>query len=137
MPNNLPGDLPTAIRIYPQCESHLYTLTDPFVLELDKTFKKFALITKKSLHYYSFTSLIREQRRRGMEMALYKEQIWARFELSNFPQHALLGPMLVLKFLKVVQPGLSKAQFPLMTRILACPSHEGTFCVQTRYGMCP
>ena len=99
-----------------------YSFSEPFTLNLNNWTFGSLFITRKSFHAHNFRDLYHERRSGAIIRIPYSGEhpiiysliadlltansgrIQARFEISTFPEHAKLGPCLVLKCLDIIDP---------------------------------
>ncbi|KJA23472.1 hypothetical protein HYPSUDRAFT_66378 [Hypholoma sublateritium FD-334 SS-4] len=96
-----------AAQIRVQCmsaKSRFYSFSEPFTLPLNLYTFGSLFITRKSWHTHGFRDLYHDRRNGTTIQFPYSGRILARFEISAFPEHAKLGPCLLLKCLDIIDP---------------------------------
>ncbi|KAF8175809.1 hypothetical protein BJ912DRAFT_1146973 [Pholiota molesta] len=81
------------------------SLSDPFYMNLGHTSKKITYVTRAKLVRLMFAQkAFRVHTATNSYVSPLTGLIKARFELSDLPEHKTLGPTLVIRVLKVVEP---------------------------------
>ncbi|KAF5388286.1 hypothetical protein D9615_000824 [Tricholomella constricta] len=83
--------------------SQLYTLEQPFHIDLSRTSTRISVINGDEKSFVDLHSLTVDQRSVFGEIAPYNGHIMARFEISTLPQHQS-SPTLVLRILEFLTP---------------------------------
>ncbi|KAF9481053.1 hypothetical protein BDN70DRAFT_931174 [Pholiota conissans] len=90
--------------------SFLYSLADPFILNLAKPKVIVTIITRKRVATVRFLTTRFAERRKSKDGKMQKPiypligSIKVQLELSTLPEHKSLGPTLVFRILEVIEP---------------------------------